>query len=160
MHNDAIFKQAQMIRNMVLGNLVDVTEETANHIPQGFRNHLLWQAGHILTSQEGMVLGLAGLPQQLPETYKALFGTGTKPEDWTIEPPTLGTVLAQLRDQPSRLKELLADKLDQPTAIPFKIKENALDTIGEVLIFSLFHEGMHASSAQALKRAIAAETGA
>jgi len=87
----------------------------------------------------------------IPNTFHELFTSGTKPADWKIKPPTLQELVDILRDQPNRIREALNNRLDEEVAKPFtKIPGLTLKTFDELLTFSLFHEGRHIQTVNAL----------
>lgn len=67
-------------RQNILELLKSVSALQALSIPKGFRNNLLWNAGHVVWAQQVLVYHLAGLPTQMPEGFDKQFGTGTVPE--------------------------------------------------------------------------------
>jgi len=48
-------------------------------IPRGLRNHLHWQAGHLVTVQASLLYLRSGLTPFLDETWFAAFAKGTAP---------------------------------------------------------------------------------
>lgn len=80
----------------------------------------------------------------LPGNYATMFGNGTMPSDWTTEPPAPETLRHYLEEQPSRIQETFSDRLSVKLPTPIKLGPYIeMETIGEVLYFTLFHEGMH-----------------
>src|SRR5699024_12815823 len=74
---------------------------------------------------------------------------GTKPADWEDDVPKLAELKEQLEKQPEKLKETLTGQLDDKAAEAF----NTLSTVGEILNFTLYHEGLHAGTIKGLKHA-------
>ncbi|OCT15340.1 hypothetical protein A8709_14715 [Paenibacillus pectinilyticus] len=142
-----IFNQLAFARNNTLKVLEGITERTATSIPEKFRNHILWQAGHIYVVQERFALLLHGLEAQLPESFLALFVAGTTPLTWAETPPTMTEVVDMLRKQQERIQTALKDRLSEQAPAPYKTSSGfTLETFGEFLNFTLYHEGMHVSS--------------
>jgi hypothetical protein len=150
MSKEELFLQLDLVRERTLQQLEAATEESADQMPPGYKNTLRWNLGHILTVQETLCLKLAGDPFDLPETYPALFANGTKPADWQIEPPSLDTLKLQLTQQSLRIKQKLADRLDEKLAQPFR----GIGTVGGMIIFSLYHEGTHTGFMMAMRKTI------
>ncbi|GAB7386300.1 DinB family protein [Bacillaceae bacterium] len=151
---DALLTQVEIARDRTLQAMEDISEAEADIMPDGFSNTIRWNLGHILTIQEQLVFSLAGEPMQLPENYPGLFGNGTRPSEWKTEPPSLETLARQLREQTERLKSTFAGRLEQKAAKPFK----QLETIWELVAFSVYHEGIHQGVINGLKRVIRAST--
>lgn len=115
-------------------------------IPAGFRNHVLWHLGHILTLTDSMVYGISGKSPKLPETYKGFFGNGTKPEDWTGAEPSWETVVEKLEEQLGQIRGDFAGKLSEPVNESFTKAETA----DELLMFTMNHETNHFGNVNAM----------
>ena len=93
----------------------------------------------------------------LPETYTELFGLGTKPADWKIDPPSIETLKTQLKEQTGRIAERLSSRLNDTLATPFKAgTPYEMNTYEQVLTFSLYHEGAHTGTIKGLLKAVQA----
>jgi uncharacterized damage-inducible protein DinB len=155
MHDYAfVWKQYDLVRGITLAVLKKVPAEQADIVPEGFANNIRWNLGHILTVQESCMYGLDFT--HLPASYKTLFGPGTKPADWQGEVPSLSALAEQLEEQKERIKRTFGDRLHRELAEPFVLRSGAqMSTLGEMFVFSLFHEGMHIGTINALKKALA-----
>lgn len=89
---------------------------------------------------------------QIPDGFRDLFGMGTKPANWTEQPPQLPELIELLKEQPIRIKEKLIHRLDEQVANPFTIRGLTLNTIGVFLSFNLYHEGGHTQTIKMLKK--------
>ncbi|CAN7604601.1 MULTISPECIES: DinB family protein [unclassified Paenibacillus] len=146
-------KQLDFIRKTTIKAVAGLSENTIDHIPEGFNNNIRWNLGHIYTVQEKFAFHFAGEPLHLPENFDRLFAKGTKPADWNEELPSLEELLALLAEQPKRIQSILQDRLDESVAKPFTTGSGLLlNTIGEFLNFTLYHEGMHFNTISILKR--------
>lgn len=149
-----ILEQIELIRSVTLGAMDGVSDEEADIQPESWNNTIRWHLGHIYLVQERMAFHFAGFPLDVPQSYIDMFSNGTKPSDWKSEPPSLAELSARLTEQPDRIRALLCDKLEEPPTVPFARFGGKIDTIGGLLTFTLFHEGLHNASIRALKRAI------
>lgn len=61
-------------------------------VPEGFKNSIQWQIGHVLYSTENLVLLLSKQKKVLPESYKTFFAYGTKPFDWERRSTNFGII--------------------------------------------------------------------
>lgn len=152
MREAALLSMAEKVRSRTLEALRSVPEEQAGVIPagSGFRNNLRWQAGHILYTQEVLTRKFAGIPIEFGDDWKRWFGRGSSPADWTTEPPSYAGLLERLASQPARIRESLAGRLDERLDRPFLDNE----TVGEVFLFSLYHEGIHTGHIAALRKLV------
>lgn len=150
-----IWNQYDLIRGMTVAMLASIDEETADIIPENFNNNIRWNLGHILLCQDFLLFGPEGV--QLPPAYGALFAPATKPANWQGDIPSLETLSAQLKEQSARIKEALQDRLNEPLPQPFQLGDKGtIYTYGEMLTFTLFHEGMHMGCISGLRKGIAA----
>lgn len=149
MKEEMIFQQINLVRQNTLNEMANLTEEQADLVPVGFNNSIRWNLGHIFTVQNGLILQFGGKVTETPVHYFELFAPGTKPADWSAEVPPLHELKQLLEEQPAKLKEALAGQLDEQAAKAFK----TLTTVGEILNFSIFHEGMHLGAIKGLKKA-------
>ncbi|MGG3283290.1 DinB family protein [Paenibacillus solani] len=152
--SEAIFNQLDFARGATIQSVENVTEQEADIIPEGFTNSIRWNIGHIYTVHEQFAFATAGEQPHLPEGFKEWFATGTKPADWTTQPPALSELLELLRGQTARIRETFANRLNQSSAHPLTIGPLTFQTVGEFLSFSMYHEGMHTQTIKAYKKLI------
>ena len=139
-----LFDQMAFIRKVTVNALKEVSEETARKIPDGFRNSLLWQAGHIYYVAENFAFGLHNLEGKQFQLYKEFFANRTSPADWIRQPPALAEVLQLLSEQPERIRQQWQGKMDVRLDKPFTTSTGyTMSTVGALLNYSLHHEGMH-----------------
>jgi hypothetical protein len=151
---DKFLNQVELIRAVTLETLENVAAETVDIMPPGYNNTIRWHIGHILTTQDRFATIFAGATSQLPAHYSSLFANGTKPADWQETPPSLEELIAQLKEQPSHIKTQLGSRLHEKAVKPFVRSGYPLETIEEVMNYSLYHEGVHIGMINGLKRAI------
>lgn len=154
MNEGILWQEAIFVRQSVLSEVENVSEEAADRRPEGFRNTIRWNLAHMYVVQEQLVVGLAGETPQMPERYEELFASGTKPADWQGDIPDLADIRKNLQDQPAKLKEKFAGRLEEKAVKPFTPGDLELTTIGELLNFTMYHEGLHTGFIKGLKRAI------
>jgi hypothetical protein len=151
--DQSVFKQLEFVRHLTINTVEEISEKTLDIIPEGFNNNLRWNLGHIYLVQEKLAFHFAGESMQLPAIFDRLFGKGTKPGEWNEEPPKLKVLLEMLAEQPKRIQESLQNRLGEQVKEPFTTGSGlTLGTIGEFLSYTLYHEGMHYSTINLLKR--------
>lgn len=73
---EATFKIWETNRNIYKAFLENYSLEQLNKIPNGFSNNLIWNLGHIIVAQQGLVYSLSGLSMnittELLDTYKTV----------------------------------------------------------------------------------------
>jgi len=151
-----ILNQLSFTRMYTQGRLQPVKEEQWDIQPEGFNNTIRWNVGHIFVSMESFIQNVSPTYEPVHPEWIPLFKGSTKPSDWTVEPPTNEELLTALADQPARVKEVLAGKLDQKLPEAMNIgKFHEMATIEAVIQFAVWHEGIHAGIIFALNKVTA-----
>ncbi len=157
MNENVLFKQLDFIRLRTLAFLDATTEEQADVMPEGFRNSIRWNLGHILLCHENLLFSFLGDQDKkaIPEHYDKLFGFHTSPDTWkeeNLNPPSLYELRGLLEEQPKRLKEVFGGRLDEEAGKPFNLGSVTLNTLADVFSFVNWHEGLHQGNITTLKR--------
>lgn len=117
----------------VLRCVEDTTDEEAWAAPHGL-TPMIWQFGHLAFMDAGY-LRRAGGSADVPETYEALFATGT---GGAKEYPPLAEIRGFYDGiQRGLLESALEVDLDRP------VDGRSYRTAGEVLTFVAYHRGYH-----------------
>ncbi|MNB67749.1 DinB superfamily protein [compost metagenome] len=149
---DYLFDQLRFVRQVTLHITQDIDESQADLIPEGFHNNIRWNLGHIYLVQEQFAFHFAGEPIQIPDGYRELFGSGTRPSGQTLSPPALTELRQLLSEQPDRIRERLDNRLDEVVRNPLTIHSLSLRTVRELLTLNLYHEGQHGQAIKSLKK--------
>lgn len=157
MLSHAILNQLQVVRAQTLQSIHSISAEEMSRVPLGFRNSIHWNLGHILIAQEQLCLHYGKLSPLIPELYIRMFAQHSSPLDWPSEPPCVEELLGYLRRQPGYIAEQLGERVEEQLKKPFKRDGFTMHTIGELLIHSMHHEGIHQGIILMLRRASAAE---
>lgn len=95
----------------------DVSEDQMVAQPNGIANHPAWVLGHLTFSCQAIGCEI-GLDEWLPETWAAMYGTGSVPQpDRVCYPPTRESLfsLERARNKVTQAVRRLSDReLDQP----------------------------------------------
>lgn len=152
---EIIFSQLEFVRSQTLKMVSALSEEQVSIVPSGFRNHILWNLGHIAVVQDAFAFQLTGRPSMIPALYKDFFANGTSPENWTEDAPRLAEIIEILEQQPRQIVSHLSGKLEESVSKPYKTSSGfTLDSVEGFLNFSLYHEGMHFSVIKIYKKLI------
>lgn len=149
----ATFKTWKTSRNLFLTLLESYNLDQLNHIPQGFNNNLIWNIGHVIVAQQGLVYKGSGLPAQISDEMFGKYGIGTKPET----PVSADEYIA--------LKSLLMDLIPQTESDYFSGKFISyherttktgfhLSSVEDALVFNNFHEGLHMGYIMSIRKFI------
>lgn len=154
MNEEMIFQQLRFIRMRTLAALDATSEEMADVMPEGFANNIRWNLGHIYVTQEKLAYSFLNESPYLPDHYLDLFNARTNPTMWEVEAPSLSSLRSLLAEQLDRLEETFRGRLSEKGEKPFRLGENfEFTTLGEVLSFMSWHEGLHQGTITSLKRA-------
>ena len=78
---DKPFETIISIRETTSLLLSELTLDELNHVPKGFSNNILWNAGHMLVVLQKLTYGLSGNTLLLSDELVNTFGKGSKPEE-------------------------------------------------------------------------------
>src|SRR5574343_200648 len=88
-------------RSLYLNFLTSYSLEQLNKIPEGMNNNLIWNIGHIIAAQQGLVYRLSGLTPLVSETFINKYKNGSVPNGETTQ------------EEVDEIKALLTSTLDQ-----------------------------------------------
>ncbi|MCP3030918.1 DinB family protein [Halobacillus sp. A1] len=137
--HDNLFEQLEQYRRELLSLVDDVTEKESNSIPKGFNNNIRWNLGHVYLDQFSWLQFLTKEKSPVPENFQKWFGFGTNPNDFDEHTPSLEELKQLLSVQPQQIKKMYGDRLE----VEYSTTEMNMRTIEQVLIRTIFHEGMH-----------------
>jgi len=146
-------KALRQNRKNVLSLVEKFTNEQLNAIPAGFKNNLMWNAGHLVVTQQLLSYGLSRKDLVIEKELVPLFRKGSEARIYSDEEiEQVKSLLTQPLDQFEA--DLKTDKFDsfQPYFIEtFGIQ---LENITEAVKFNHFHEGLHYGYMLALKNSL------
>nr|WP_077330372.1 DinB family protein [Virgibacillus siamensis] len=134
-----MYIQFNTTRNMFLKKINELNPETIDVQPIGFNNTIHWHIGHVLTVTEQFMFGFPDHSDNIPASYKDLFGYGSKPADWPEDVPSVEKLAGQLKEQLERLNAIPENKFNEK--LPEPILGN--ETVGELAVMAAFHEANH-----------------
>lgn len=136
------FKIWETNRNTYSKFLENYTLEQLNTIPPGFSNNLVWNLGHIIVAQQGLVYRLSGLPMQVSADMYDTYRNGSKPTGTTTqeEVDELKSLLFSLMEATKADYEAgkFTGYTEYTTSTGFHLASTE-----EAIHFNNYHEGMH-----------------
>ncbi|MGE7273000.1 DinB family protein [Brevibacillus panacihumi] len=141
--SQSIIHTGKVLRQIMIGQLQDVSESQMDIQPEGFHNTVRWNIGHMVYWLDKYSSLSFGSPSAIPAHYETLFNSGTKPSDWTVTPPSKDELMAMLSEQLSSLSDLAPEMLEQRLQAPFEMGPFQFVTAGELFNFALIHEALH-----------------
>ncbi|TKC19216.1 DinB family protein [Robertmurraya kyonggiensis] len=148
--HEILFKQLETYRSELIDVAQTVTAEEAEIIPNGFNNNIRWNLGHIYLDQYLWIQAVTKEKVNVPAEFQSWFGYGTSPSDFTKETPVLEELIVLLEQQPDDIKSVYGDRLEEKL-VP---TEMGMHTIEQVLIRTIFHEGMHLQAILDIKKCL------
>lgn len=139
---EAIFKIWETSRRHYLKFFDGYTLEQLNRIPEGFSNNLIWNIGHIIVAQQGLVYRLSGLPTYITDEMTDTYKNGSKPTGMTTQTEVdelkvlLMTLLEKTKDD--FVKEKFNNYNEFTTSTGFHLASTK-----EALEFNNYHEALH-----------------
>ncbi|MGG3574646.1 DinB family protein [Bacillus gobiensis] len=149
-----LFEQLYTYRDELLQLVEDVSDEAANMIPHGWNNNIRWNLGHIYLDQYLWIHTLTKEEVPVSMCFNGWFGFGTSPKQFTHETPTFQELIKLLNQQPDEIKGRYKDRLEEQ----FPPTEMGMHTIEQVLIRTIFHEGLHTGAILAIKKGLKMKT--
>mgnify|MGYP006196168097 CR=1 FL=1 len=139
---ETTFKIWETSRGIYLKFLENYTLEQLNKIPEGMSNNLIWNIGHIVVSQQGLVYGLSGLPQNISAEMIEKYKNGSRPDGKTAQ------------EEVDEIKKLLLEMISKTKSDfkagvfkefnPYQTKTGFhLGSLEEAIEFNNYHEGIH-----------------
>lgn len=139
---ETTFKIWETSRNHYLKFFDGYTLEQLNRIPEGFSNNLIWNIGHIIVAQQGLVYRLSGLPTYITDEMTDTYKNGSKPTGMTTQAEVdelkdlLMTLMGKAKDDFA--KEKFNHYNEFTTSTGFH-----LATTKEAMEFNNYHEALH-----------------
>ncbi|WP_018749877.1 DinB family protein [Paenibacillus sanguinis] len=146
--HEVLFTQLHTYRSELLRMVEGLSQTQADTIPQGFNNNIRWNLGHVFLDQYLWIGVLTKEDLPIPSGFDKWFGFGTSPAHFTEATPPLSELIELLSKQPTLIQERYRERLEEE----FAPTEMGMHTIEQVLIRTIFHEGLHMGAIQALKR--------
>lgn len=139
---ESTFKIWETNRNIYNTFLENYSLEQLNKIPTGFSNNLIWNIGHIIVAQQGLVYRLSELPMYISTEMVDIYKNGSKPTGKTsqVEVDELKLLLFNL------LEKTKADFADGKFITYNEFTTSTgfhLASTKDAIEFNNYHEGLH-----------------
>lgn len=148
---ESIFKIWETSRNIYLKFLENYSLEQVNKIPDGFSNNIIWNAGHVIVSQQKLIYTLSGLPVSISNEMIEKYQNGSRPDGKTTQ------------EEVDEIKKLLLSTVAQTrTDFANGLFQNFneyqsktgfhLGSFNDSLEFNNYHEGIHLGMIMNIKK--------
>jgi DinB superfamily len=150
MTEEQLFSQMKLWRNWTIEFLRSIPEEIADQIPPGHNNSIRWNAGHILVGWDNTMLPAVGMKRQMSLSYHLMFPSGSNPENWTDQPPSMDELIKQLEEQPIHIENVCKGHTEDQLKEPFL----GMRTLGDMVVFHMNHESLHMGIIKSMKQSL------
>ena len=135
-------KMLKIERQLILKAIENLTVEQLLKIPEGSKNNILWNLGHLVVTQQVLHYSLSRLELNIPKELISMFRTGTSPAVWK-ETPNISELKSLLLTLPDKLLEDYNNGLFKEFR-PYKTSTGVeLNSFEDAITFNHFHEGTH-----------------
>ena len=142
--------QLGTIRKLVDRLVSSLSSEEIFTIPDGFANHIAWNVGHIIVTQQILQYKLSGLEPRVPEDLIEAYRKGTNAA--TADAESYQAVQEFLHKGPA----LLQEDYENGVFTTFNTYETStgivLHNIEEAILFNNIHEGIHLGYMMAMRK--------
>lgn len=139
---ESAFKIWTKNRSIYLDFLNKYSLQQLNTVPQGFSNNLIWNIGHSIVAQQGLVYRPCGLPMNVTDELYARYKPGSKPtttdtqETIDLFKQLLPSLITQTKNDYD--KGIFDNYKEYTTLTGFH-----LASAKEAIDFNNYHEGLH-----------------
>lgn len=153
-NNMQVIGNHQVIRNNFEKAVEKVKAPDLIMIPAGFNNHILWNIGHAVVTQNVLLYGMSGLDFTLPTHFIKRYKKGSTPTE--IDNPK--TELENIFELGKIADDQLGYDIKEMKFGDYQSYETSfgitLNTFNDALQFNNIHEALHLGYVMALKRAL------
>jgi len=127
--------------------------EQLNKIPAGFNNNLIWNIGHVVAAQQGLVYRSSNLPMYISDDFFNRYKPGSKPAAAVTqqEAEEIKLLLTSLIDQTETdlANNIFQSFNERMTGTGFYLRNQQ-----DAFAFNNYHEGLHLGYIMSLRKFI------
>jgi hypothetical protein len=148
------FKYIRKNRELFLQLVNGLNIEQLNKIPDGFRNNIVWNFGHIIVSTQNLCYLRSNVEPDIEIPYKAKYGKDSKSESF-ITQEELDILKEQLVSTIDKIEnDLKAGIFKNITPYSTATYKHEMHSIEEILTCTLAHDSMHFGYALAQRKLV------
>ncbi|WP_257668927.1 DinB family protein [Parapedobacter tibetensis] len=150
-----VFNYIKRTRELFVRLLEELSLEEINEVPNGFRNNIGWNFGHIVVSTQALCYLRTGIVlQDIEIPFFGTYQKGSKPEKW-IAAEELETLKTQAFTSIERIERDIQDGVFAEIS-PYATSTYGVEmnNIHEIITCTLMHDNLHLGYATALKKAV------
>src|SRR3546814_690733 len=141
------------IRTATLREIQDLSPDQLNEIPSGFNNHIIWNAAHLVASEQRMLYSRSGQTPLVSSEFFDKYQKGTRPDGYVNEEEIekiKKLLIYSIEKFEKDYKNNLFTSYDSWTTS----YGNSISDLDDAITFLPFHEGLHLGCIKALKKLV------
>tara|TARA_B100000795_G_scaffold124002_1_gene92482 strand:- start:7599 stop:8090 length:492 start_codon:yes stop_codon:yes gene_type:complete len=138
-------------RELILKELEGLTLDQIHKIPEGFKNNIAWNVGHVVATQQVLHYKMSGLNCLCPDDLITNCKKGTTPTK-TFTEEEFDEVKELLMGLPDTLEEDFEAGIFENFDEYLTSTGLVLDSLETAITFNNFHEGIHYGIIRAIKK--------
>lgn len=149
-----VIDHLRIIRSNILTATQDLSESQLTTVPPNFNNHILWNMGHVLATQQILIYKLSGNDMYLTPDFVERYRKGSYPGDTYPYHDDLSDIREQLVSTVDKLDADLSAGIFsnyEEYQTSFGVK---LTTADEAVVFNNLHESLHLGYITAMKHLV------
>jgi hypothetical protein len=153
---DKRIDKIKKVRQFLIEQVANLTDEQLNKIPKGYNNNIIWNLINLISIQQGLCYFRATQKAKAPDKFITPFSNNTKP-DRIIEHQEIAEVKSLLITTIDELQKDYDKKIFQNYTVSpniFKVYGIEIKDIDDALEFLLYHEGYHTGYILCLKKLV------
>lgn len=141
------------IRAATVRELQGLSVQQFNTIPAGFNNNLIWNAGHLVATEQRVLYSRSGQTPLVSEEFFAKYKSGSRPDQY-IEEVEINEIRKLLTYSIERFEQDRNSNLFTSYTSWSPSYGNTIFNIDEAITFLSFHEGLHLGCIKIYKKLI------
>jgi len=148
------FDILKITRANILKGIEQLPASALFKIPSGFNNNIIWNALHVIASQQLLLYGLSQTPFRLDKEIVMAFKSGTTPTE-EVKPELIQFAKSHLLTTPTQLEEDYHNKVFGDTFKSVSLSYGmTLNNLEDAIYFNNIHEAMHFGQIKMLIKSI------
>ncbi len=140
---ETTFRILNTNRKVCLQLLENYTLEQLNKIPDGFSNNLIWNIGHVLTTQQILVYKLSGMPTLLSDEMIDKYKNGSKPTANSSQEEISKIKALLFLTVEKTIEDFNAKRFLNYQEFTTKTTGFTIQNVMQAIEFNNYHEGIH-----------------
>lgn len=141
------------IRTTTLREIQDLSPDQLNEIPSGFNNNIIWNAGHLVASEQRMLYLRSGQTPLVSSEYFDKYQKGTRPDGY-IDVKEIEEIKKLLSYSVEKFEKDYKSNLFTSYDSWTTSYGNTISSLDDAITFLPFHEGLHLGCIKALKKLV------